>query len=1198
MPNRASEEVQRAIGTLKSISIQGFKTFPDRVDLTVPDGVTAVVGPNGSGKSNIAEAARWVLGEQNARVMRCEKKMEEVIFHGSERRGALGFAEVSLVIGNEGRAFDPDSDEVTLTRRLYRSGESEYFINKAAVRLKDITSMLMDTGLGPGGYSIIAQGMIDRIMTEKPADRRGVFEEAAGIAKYRSRKEEAQRKLGAAEQNLLRVTDKIDELEPQVEVLREQAETARRFLLLRDEQRAVEINLWLHQLETIRSGKDKQNDRYREAREQFEHSKAALDGLYADMERMEQETMTLAQGAGTVREALSELEGKRADAESALKVHQNDIEHTERLREDLTLASERHDERADALQKQREERNAEQERIENAIKSEELALSELALEIKQLADRTGDLSAQAAALEAQTALEQAAMSESRLRAVSLEARRGEQAARRQTLLAERDKGGAALDEARHRLGHTQGKLKESLEKTAELDNVLKGYALRVEQREKKLSGAREQAETLRRSLHEKESRKNLLSDLEKEYEGNHAVAMVMKSNLTGLHGVLSSLIRTKDETAVAVEIALGAALQNIVVSSEENAKAAIALLKERKGGRATFLPLTTVDGREAENAPETGGEVLGLASRLVDCDAQYRGVIRNLLGRTVVCRTLDGAIALSRRMDQRLRIVTLDGQVIQGSGAITGGSVGKKVGVLSRKNELERLETELTGLAGQAAEAGKALEECERAFKAAQYDLDVAEGERRQAQEDASELGAEERHRSALLKNLEHAAALCEGEMVEIDKSLALIDAERKNEAAAIEGHAAAVAKLEGELAALTESGARLDVSGADLREKQSDLRERIASLTAGREGVLKAIEELAEREKDLSMDGESRAAALEGYQKRGEELLTLCQERRREIGGFTQEILQRRAEMDATMEKQRLLEAERVQTGRKIKDGAEQNMALSRAADKLENSLLTAQKDEDALVTRLWEQYELTVTKAQELRTPMESVPKAQRRTAELKREIAALGNVNVGAIEQYESVGERYRYLTEQRADAQQSKDELEGVIERVTGEMRGIFAERFAQIAEKFSETFVEIFGGGEAALELDDGVDILESGVEIKARPPGKKLRSISLLSGGEQSLSAIALYFAIFKVRPAPFCVLDEIDHDLDDVNVGRFATYLKRLAGETQYIVVTHRRGTMEQAGMLYGVTAQEPGVSKVISLRLEDVEEDRFGTV
>ncbi|MCL1807765.1 MAG: chromosome segregation protein SMC [Oscillospiraceae bacterium] len=1182
---------------MKSISIQGFKTFPDRVDLSVPDGVTAVVGPNGSGKSNIGEAVRWVLGEQNARVMRCEKKMEEVIFHGSERRGAVGFAEVSLMMGNEDRAFATDTDEVTLTRRLYRSGESEYFINKSAVRLKDITTLLLDTGLGPGGYSIIAQGMIDRIMTEKPADRRGVFEEAAGIAKYRSRKEEAQRKLSAAEQNLLRVSDKIGELEPQVESLREQAETAKRFLLLRDELRSIDINLWLHQIEAIRSGKDRQNDQYREAKERFEQSKAELDALYADMERMERESLDLSQSSETLRETVSELEGKRAEAESGLKLHQNDIEHIERLRQDLLLASEKQDERAETLQKQQDERIAEQNRIEEAIQREEKALSDLAAEAQKLAEQTGDITAQAEALHAKAALSQAALGESKLRGAALEAQRGEQAARRQTLYAEREKDGSALDEARGRLSLVQGKLKEAQGKVEELDNVLKGYTIRVEQRAKKLSEARDKAEELRRALHEKQSRLQLLSDLEKEYEGNHAVAMVMNSKLSGLHGVLSSLIRTNDETAVAIEIALGAALQNIVVSTEEDAKAAISLLKERKGGRATFLPLTTVDGNEAllpmaAEAAGTRDEIVGLASRLVDCDEQYRGVIRNLLGRTIVCRTLDGAIKLSRKDGQRLRIVTLDGQVIQTSGAITGGSVGRKVGILSRKNELERLGDELETLTGKAAEVGKGFEEAERAFKAAQYDLDVAEDERRQAQEDASGLAAEERHRAALMKNMEHAKALCEGELAEIGRRIETIDAERGKETAAIEEHTAAIETLEAEIAALSESHGALDVTGADLRERQSALRERLASFSAEREGIQKAVEELEERKKDLSMDSETRAATLDGYQKQGEDLLARCEERRRDITGLEQAIKQRRGEMDATVERQRLLEGSRVQAGRKAKDGAEQNIALSRAADKLENSLLTTQKEEDALVSRLWEQYELTVTKAQELRTPMESVSKAQRRAAELKREIGTLGNVNLGAIEAYESVGERYRYLTEQRADAQQSKDELDGIIERITGEMRSIFAEQFAKIAQRFSETFVEIFGGGEAALELDDGVDILESGVEIKAQPPGKKLRSISLLSGGEQSLSAIALYFAIFKVRPAPFCVLDEIDHDLDDVNVGRFAAYLKRFAQTAQYIVVTHRRGTMEQAGMLYGVTAQEPGVSKVISLRLDEVED------
>ncbi len=1157
----------------------------------MPSGVTAVVGPNGSGKSNIAEAVRWALGEQNARVMRCERKMEEVIFHGTERRGALGFAETALVIDNTDRSLAWDADEVTLTRRLYRSGESEYFINKNAVRLKDITTLLMDTGLGTGGYSIIAQGMIDRIMTEKPADRRGVFEEAAGIAKYRSRKEEAQRKLNAAEQNLLRVSDKIGELEPQVETLREQAETAKRFLLLRDELRGHEINLWLHQIESIRAGKDRQNDEFLAAKERFEQSRAELDALYSDMERMERESLDLAQSSETLREKLTELENTRAEAESGLKVARNDIDHLERSRQELLDAAERHDERAAALQKQKEDRTAELLRCEAALAAEEAALTALADEVKALAAQSGDLTAKTDALRAQLASEHAAVGERRLRLSALDARRSELAARRQTLLAERERGGAAVTEARNHLELVTNDLAAARVKNEELDNVIKGYTLRTEQRAGKLAEARDRAETLRRRREEKGSRLTLLRDLEHEYEGNHAVSTVMNSGLPGLHGVLSDLIRTGDETAVAIEIALGAALQNIVVGSEADAKAAIGLLKERRGGRATFLPLTTVDGREWQDVP-ADEETLGLASRLVDCDERYRGIVRNLLGRTIVCRTLDGAIALSRRMEQRVRIVTLDGQIINAGGAITGGSVGKKIGILSRKNEIARLDEEVSALNAEAAEAGKKFEDAERSFNAARYDLDVAEGERSQAKDDVNALTAEERHRAALLKNLEDAGGLSETELEEIGRTLENIDGESRSENEKILEHTAAAAKLEEEIASFAEGFELLDTSRGKMQEKQSLLRERIAALQTERENVQKSLLEYDERFRDLSMDADTRAAALEDYRLRAETLRERCGETQKEIEEITALIAESRAEIEKAVERQRKLEGERVAANRRVKDSAEQNMALSRAADKLENSLLTTQKEEDALVSRLWEQYELTVTKAQETRTPMESVSRTQRRAAELKREIAALGNVNVGAIEAYESVGERYRYLTEQKSDAEKSKNELDGIIERITGEMRTQFAERFALIAQKFSETFVEIFGGGEAALELDDGVDILESGVEIKAQPPGKKLRSISLLSGGEQSLSAIALYFAIFKVRPAPFCVLDEIDHDLDDVNVGRFAAYLRRLSQNTQYIVVTHRRGTMEQAEMLYGVTAQEPGVSKVISLRLDQVED------
>jgi chromosome segregation protein len=1153
--------------------------------------VTAVVGPNGSGKSNIAEAVRWALGEQNARVMRCDRKMEEVIFHGSEKRGALGFAEVALTIDNTDRTLSWDADEVTLTRRLYRSGESEYFINKSAVRLKDITLLLMDTGLGAGGYSIIAQGMIDRIMTEKPADRRGVFEEAAGIAKYRSRKEEAQRKLNAAEQNLLRVSDKIDELEPQVEALRDQAETARRFLLLRDELRGHEINLWLHQIEGIRAGKDKQNDAFRAAKERFEQSRAELDGMYADMERMERESLDLAQASEVLRKTVSDTESRRAEAEGSLKVAQNDVNHLERAKAELLDAAERHDERLAALQRQRAEREASFLAVEESLRAENGALAALTEEIAVLAAQSGDLTAKADALRARVAAEQAAISEGKLTITALEARRGELAARRQALIAEQERGGAALTEAKHRMEIVARDLAAAREKAGELDNVIQGYTMRVVQREGKFAEAREKREALRRRREEKGSRLNLLRDLEHEYEGNHAVATVMGSRLPGLHGVLSDLIQTGDETALAVEIALGAALQNIVVGSENDAKAAIGLLKERRAGRATFLPLTTVDGREWTDAP-TGGESLGLASQLVNCDEQYRGIVRSLLGRTLVCRTLDGAIELSRELGQRIRIVTLDGQVINAGGAITGGSVGKKVGILSRKNEIARLEGELSVLAEQESDAQKRFEETERALKAARYDLDVAEGERTQAKDEGNALAAEERHRTALLKTLEDAGAMSAAELENLGQSLTAIGGETETANSRVGDHTAASARLEEELASLTEGVSTLGLTRGSVLERQASLRERIAGLQAERDSTLAALADYDERIRDLSMDAGSRAAALADYERRAELLRKRCEETGAEIGELSLELANRRAEAEVLAAKQRTLEGERVLTNRRVKDGAEQNMALSRAADKLENNLQTTQKEEDAIISRLWEQYELTVTKAQESRTPMESVSRAQRRAGELKKEIAALGSVNVGAIEAYESVGERYRYLTEQKGDAVRSKNELDGIIERITGEMRNQFAERFALIAKKFSETFTEIFGGGEAALELDEGADILESGVEVKAQPPGKKLRSISLLSGGEQSLSAIALYFAIFKVRPAPFCVLDEIDHDLDDVNVGRFASYLRRLSQNTQYLVVTHRRGTMEQVGMLYGVTAQEPGVSKVIPLRLDQIED------
>lgn len=1179
------------MGHLKSFTIQGFKTFPDRLTLEIQDGITAVVGPNGSGKSNIGEAVRWVLGEQNARVMRCERKMEEIIFHGTAQRSALGFAEVSLTLNNQIGRFGIDSEEIVITRRLYRSGESEYYINKAGVRLKDVLNLLMDTGLGAGGYSIIGQGMIDRIMSEKPIDRRRVFEEAAGIAKYRSRKDEASRKLLAAEQNLQRVGDKIDELRPQAESLREQAETAKRYLLLRDELRGHEINIWMHELDKLRSGRDKLNSEYKEAREACRAGQAALEALSGEAGQMEALAISLAQQAEERRRERESLEERRFEAERDLTLARNNIKHNEESLAALQLAREQAEGQETLLREQEKEESIRLREIIAGIALSEAELSGIAAKASALAEGSGDISSRIDALRAQQGIARAALGEARLRESAGKGQKLEWSARREALSTEQKAQEQSLLDAKNACETSQKSLADAENRRDEIDNVLSGYTLRVNSRQKKLDDCKTRNELLRRKLHETESRHTLLSDIEKEYEGNHAVQMVMKSDLRGLRGTVGELITVSDELAVAIEIALGSAMSNIVVNTEEDARAAIRFLKDRRGGRATFLPLSAVNGIEMGELPDSG-EIVGIASRLLECDERYHGIVRHLLGRTVITRTLDGAIALSKKEKHRLRIVTLDGQVINAGGAMTGGSIGKKIGILTRKNEILRLETELLALRTEWQESEQMLQESERGMKAAEYDLEVAQSEQRAVLEELAALRTEVEHKGVWLRNLETNRTMLENELSELIERLR----ERSNEEQIlfeeIMNHEALIAELEKEIETLSGDSDSLQEKREGLFAEQSAQRERLAGLNAERSAKENLLRDYAERLQNLSGGEDDRIAKRERCESENKLLSEQIAQRQAQLELLSGKSEAIRLELEDSSARQMDLERRRTQNNREQNSAFEQNLALTRAADKLENSLVSGQKEEDDLIGKLWDQYELSVSGAQALRTEMESVAKTGRRIAELNKEIRSLGDINIKAIEDYEKIGERFEYLTTQREDALHGKEELDAVIADIMGEMRTIFSHQFALINAHFAQTFSDIFGGGEATLELDEDTDILESGVEIKAQPPGKKLRSISLLSGGEQSLTAIALYFAMFRVRPSPFCVLDEIDHDLDDVNVSRFAAYLKKFSAETQFIVITHRRGTMEQSNMLYGVTAQEPGVSKVLSLRLEDVDE------
>ena len=992
---------------LKALEIQGFKSFADKTRLTFEKEITGVVGPNGAGKSNLSDAILWVMGEQRTKTLR-GSKMEDVIFGGTSLRSPMGFAEVSLIIDNSARIFDSDSPEVELTRRYYRSGESEYYINREQVRLKDINSLLFDTGLGRDGYSVIGQGRIADIISTKSTDRREVFDEAAGISRYRYRKEEAERRLERTDENLLRINDKIEELELQVGPLKEQSEKAKKYLLLRDDLRVREISAWMTTLDRIHERASSVQAEYEEASLALEKAKADLEALYA--------------ASGSLSERMH-----RKDEES-----------------------------------------------------------------EQARDRLSDKEAEAAACESALAVIRANISGSEASAKRLEEDISEQENR-----AAEVRGNIAENE--QRLESIRKELENVQEEISANNNVLAGCRMKIATREQAVSDASEKANRLSVETRSMDSRILMLSEMEKDYEGySKAVRTVMREasrgTIRGVHGPVSNLIRTDEECALAVETALGAAGQNIVIGTRNDGRSAIEMLKRTDSGRATFLPLDTIKGSVMKDAPVNDPGFVGVAYDLVTFSPEYSQIVANLLGKTIVVESLADAIRISRNNDDRYRIVTLDGQMVHAGGSMTGGSAAKGTGILSRANELRTLKERRKELDGQMEACREQLEKARSALAAVRNDLDIA-------MEDRNALAAK-------------------------DSSL--------------RAEFSAVSSTTKQFKILLES-----LSGdSDVRKKAiEDAKHKIAVLR----------QQAEEKEKELSRFAEATAAI------------------RREIDEISRSKLE--------------LEGRRSRTEKSTQERSNEIIELERKKARIEQKKLSADLEEKQILDKLWDSYELSYTTAQALRQPVENLQKLNREISDLRRQISALGTPNLGAIEEYERVSTRYEFLTSQRDDVEKAKGELLGIIRDVTKEMKSVFVDQFSRINEAFQQTFKDLFGGGKASLELEDEENVLECGIDIKCQPPGKALSSLTLLSGGEMAFVAIALYFAILKVRPTPFCVMDEIEAALDEANVNRFADYLRDMAGKTQFIVITHRRGTMEEADMLYGVMMQEKGVSTVLEL-------------
>ncbi len=1182
---------------LKSLELQGFKSFPDKTLIRFGDDITAIVGPNGSGKSNISDAILWVMGEQSTKTLR-GAKMEDVIFGGTLKRSAVGFAEATLTLDNTDRALAYDADEVMVTRRFYRSGDSEYYINKQSSRLRDIHEMFMDTGLGREGYSNIGQGRIDEILSLKSADRREIFEEAAGISKYRHRKEETERKLQHTEDNLLRIGDKVSELELQLEPLRVQSEKAKKYLELKDELRGVEVTVWLETLKKLSADARKAEEDYISAVFVLQQANDDLDRLYRQAEAFVEALRKKDGELETLRLKSSMLSGTHQQLEGQMAVLRGNVQNNEaniaRIEEEL----QGQEDRSGGISAQIDQTQSRIRQLEAALEEKQHQLQQLQQELTAMTVSAQGLTKQYLELRGQESSLTADIAGRQADARGLEESMLQTRERMEQLQQDLASGAARRHEAQTGLEESRKALRRAREDVTAANNTIAGYGLRQSSRVNRRDALAEDLRKMTAELDSVAAKIRVFRAMERDFESyQKSVRMVMqeaqRGALRNVHGPVSRLIRAEDSYTVAIEIALGAAMQQIVVGSEADGKAAISWLKRTGGGRATFLPLTTIQGRTLQ---ETGLEscrgFVGIASQLVSCEERYRGIVENLLGRTVIVSDMDAAIQMSRVYKNRFKIVTLDGQVMNPGGSMTGGSVNKDAGILSRANELEKLMAQEKKLQQDRAACEAQLQEAQRQCDQVEFQMAAARDQLREAEDQVIRLQGQEKQHEILVDAIaeaEHAAHREKEALESRDRS----DRERyASQQAKIQVYSQLLTQTREQLAALEGSQTEASESVAAITDRMTALKTEEAAMDAEAATARSHIQDLQNLRSSMEGDREKKLALMESIRQENDRI-------GREMAALKQRQEENDTEAAAMNEKLRELlgsraemEASRTRSDREAQEKSKDIVKMERARALLEQKKIATSMEEKQIIDKLWDAYSLTPGTAGEYAGEIESVSAGNRRIGELKRKIGALGTPNLGAIEEFARVNERYSYLAEQRDDVQNSKRELEGIIRDITKEMTAIFVEEFRKIDHYFGKTFEEMFGGGKGQLILEDPENPLTCGIEIRVQPPGKQVKTITLLSGGEKAFVAIALYFAILKVRPTPFCMLDEIDAALDDRNVERFANYLHNLSKKTQFIVITHRRGTMEASDVLYGVTMQEQGVSKLLRLDLNQMEE------
>ncbi len=1182
---------------LKSLEIQGFKTFPDRTKLTFDRGMTAVVGPNGSGKSNISDAIRWVLGEQSPKSLRCTK-MEDVVFNGTDGRKRQGFAEVTLTIENKDRLLPFDGDTVTVTRRYYRSGESEYLINKASVRLKDINELFMDTGLGRDGYSMISQGKIDSIVASKSEDRREIFEEAAGISRYRYRKTEAERKLKSTEDNLLRLRDIVTDLEERVGPLKQQSEKAEKFLVYSKEKQGLEIALWLDTLSKSQQMIKEQDDKLLIANNQHNEAKAALDKIQKETEQIYIKSGELASSNDEVRRKISDYSAELNSKKSSVSVAENDILHNneniKRLENEITDLEEiavdteiRIKEKQQAISEIKTKAEAKQgECAEVSEQLNELNISsgESGDKLQQLTSELSRLTSLSADLKVTALTSRSSLAELSGREESIN-----------TGLLAKENELTDLDAINNSLLEKRTGIQDKISK---LNNSLRGIELKLNSKKEKSQELKEKADKLLLDSREKERRAKLLEDLERNLEGfSHSVKVIVKASkagkVGGIHGPVSRVIKVPAEYTVAIETALGAAMQNVVTSTEEDAKRAIRYLKENDGGRATFLPVNTIKGRVLkEQGIENCNGFIGIASDLCSCKTEYKQILSSLLGRIVIAENLNCAVSISKQYGYRFKTVTLDGQVVNAGGSLTGGSLVKKSGLLSRTAEIERIKAAAEKTAEEYNKTNKLYESALSELSKYEADILGYRGDLALCNQELVKTETELKACGNEISSVKESMSALNAELNEIfDKKQRLTEAEAQS-SSRLEDASAKISVLESEIDVLSEDRERFSKKRQELSEKLQGLRLEIITLQKDIDAINGEIElaKLGNISKETKR--EEILSQIDDYNRKNEATENTIQHLKKDIVNLEASINSCNDSIEKTNAKREELEKRSAVLRQSEREKNNEREFIARELARLEERKISLGKQYDDITAKLWEEYELTVRQAKEAAEKLDDVPSGQRRLNALKQKIKQLGSINVSAIEEYKEVSERYEFMRVQVEDVEISKKEIERLIKDLTKKMREVFVESFERINSNFTYTFKELFGGGTASLALTDPENILTSGIDIIVHPPGKIVVHLDALSGGEKALVAIALYFAIMKVRPAPFCVMDEIEAALDEVNVDRFAQYVRRMTDRTQFILITHRRGTMEESDVLYGVTMQDEGISKLLELRAAEVAE------